>query len=48
LLPLLAPLDPSPEYRQRLVPGQGIRQVAEVDEVDDVLRRHLGQQLPER
>ena len=48
-LPLArGPARPAAQDLQRLVAGEGVRQVAEVDEVDDLLRRHLGQQLPQR
>jgi hypothetical protein len=37
-----------PKDLERVVAGEHVAQVAEVDEFDELLRRHGGQQLPER
>ncbi len=37
-----------PKDLERVIAGEDVAQVAEVDEFDELLRRHGGQQLPER
>jgi hypothetical protein len=46
--PLLAADPAGLEDGQRLLPGERVLQVAEVDEFDDLLGRHVGEQPPHR